>query len=352
MSTPCGTSDQAHQTLPFPLPVPALELIIPRVGPIPAPVWEWIRAAPASSVPGDAAEAGPDSLGSSAVVESIARMTFDSAPALQNHSSRLHTAAQPRKAKKQATDTKQTDYDAYIVAVVDLAKRYPFSVRSIELAFDPALPRSVRKCLHDCAHTMGIVSVSRGQGDFRRLTFYNPMLLVDYESKVVYERFVDRGYVSFEGPLVNWVGSLPHPKVGEALRRARATRDGEDFHITVLNRHEVESVDAGPAGLAGNSVAFVMQRLKQFLEDGKLVDDWTDLGMGRASDRPDNEVYFRVVEWPALNLFRHTLGLASSHFHITVGFSKYDVHDGVAKDSSSLLGSLPYQLPPSETSVV
>lgn len=45
---------------------------------------------------------------------------------------------------------------------------------------------------------------------------------------------------------------------------------------------------------------------------------------------------FVIVDWPAANVWRVKKGLPKTDFHITLGFSREDVH-GVAKDELTLV---------------
>lgn len=59
------------------------------------------------------------------------------------------------------------------------------------------------------------------------------------------------------------------------------------------------------------------------------------LGLGRVAHE-DTVAVFVVLEWPAANALRVSLGLPPQDFHVTLGFSRTDVH-GVRKDKSTLV---------------
>jgi Swiss Army Knife, 2H phosphoesterase domain len=70
----------------------------------------------------------------------------------------------------------------------------------------------------------------------------------------------------------------------------------------------------------------------------EVPDNWKDLGLGSVTDSSQNVAYYRVVDWPACNTFRQSLGLEPSTFHITVGFYKSDIHNA-CKDSTTLFSA-------------
>jgi atypical dual specificity phosphatase len=115
-------------------------------------------------------------------------------------------------------------------------------------------------------------------------------------------------------------------QVPAAFQRNRAKRDGDQYHITVLSKDDVR------ASIKDRSYAAFFESIAPF-----AVDDWVDLGLGKAIDRNTNDkAYYKVLHWPGGAAVRHLLQLPAIDFHITVGFNVHDVH-GVCKDQSTLL---------------
>jgi len=71
---------------------------------------------------------------------------------------------------------------------------------------------------------------------------------------------------------------------------------------------------------------------KQNIKKGKTSSSSTP----DINDDIENEAYYRVLSWPNALHLRKTLGLASMHFHITIGYKVKDIHD-VKKDKQTLL---------------
>eukprot|EP01120_Amphizonella_sp_Union-15-10_P001169 TRINITY_DN11223_c0_g1_i1.p1 TRINITY_DN11223_c0_g1~~TRINITY_DN11223_c0_g1_i1.p1 ORF type:complete len:132 (+),score=25.76 TRINITY_DN11223_c0_g1_i1:511-906(+) len=109
----------------------------------------------------------------------------------------------------------------------------------------------------------------------------------------------------------------------------REKRDGNEFHITIINRGELESL-----GWGQNLDDYVF--MKNIMTSvSEIPDNWTDEGVGSAAVA-GQEAYFKVILWPAANQFRKSLGLPVADFHITVGFKEHDLF-GVDKSINSLL---------------
>jgi hypothetical protein len=108
-------------------------------------------------------------------------------------------------------------------------------------------------------------------------------------------------------------------------------RDGPLHHITIAHPVEYTSAD---------QLALLLRLLPYARNDYRVV------GLGRitspapssadasASTPVENEVLFLVVEWPSMNSVRVAAGLPLHQFHITLGFSYYDVH-GPAADKTA-----------------
>lgn len=97
------------------------------------------------------------------------------------------------------------------------------------------------------------------------------------------------------------------------LRHWKKSRDGEGFHITVINPREY--------------------RKNIPLEESTFEIALTGIGSVNES------VYFIVAECPELDKFRERQNLSPWDYHITLGFIRQDIH-GVPKDDSTLVRRL------------
>lgn len=94
-------------------------------------------------------------------------------------------------------------------------------------------------------------------------------------------------------------------------------RDGDEYHVTVVVRTEVENLEQS-IDISGMSIS-----------DFKLI------GLGKAEDQ-GNTTYFVVVESKQLDKEREKLWLPKKDFHITLWFDQKDVFTK-PKDRSSLI---------------
>jgi hypothetical protein len=131
-------------------------------------------------------------------------------------------------------------------------------------------------------------------------------------------------------------------------RAKRRERDGALHHITIVTADEVKTLAGGDEERVE---ACCLQLLDQIADayalaaaaaiadcDGKEQNeagsssstrcDWQALGLGRVvTEDGSNEALFVVVDWPAMNAVRAGLGLAPRDLHITLGYTKCDIHD-------------------------
>lgn len=106
----------------------------------------------------------------------------------------------------------------------------------------------------------------------------------------------------------------------DEYRQNQINRDGDTFHITVINTMEFNSLFKQDANV-------VNEFSKDFLTD---FDDIQYMGIGTASSR-GNTTYYIVCRSEKLNIYRSKYNLAPYDFHITLGFKWKDVF-GVRKN--------------------
>ncbi len=134
----------------------------------------------------------------------------------------------------------------------------------------------------------------------------------------------------------NWLitptlqGMIDHHVPRTAIQ-ARERRDGPHgcTHVTICYHKEWRTA----LQVAGSKPE---ELLKAAADSG--MSDLTGLvikGLGTASDASSRCWYF-VIEWPAAASWRSQHGLPAQDFHMTVGFTKTDVHN-VAKGTATLI---------------
>ncbi len=127
----------------------------------------------------------------------------------------------------------------------------------------------------------------------------------------------------------------------EGLVASKAKRDGANFHVTLVSPPEVTALlkkrMADLPGLSRREAeAQAKDTIQKSLANLRLAADWTVHGIGKA-ESGGSEAYFVVLDWPSAQNARKSLGLPSGKdLHITLGFSKTDVHDA-PKDRNSLV---------------
>lgn len=148
--------------------------------------------------------------------------------------------------------------------------------------------------------------------------------------------------------VVDAAGSSSVVCVPLELRAKRRERDGALHHITIVTADEVKTLAGGDEERVE---AYSLQLMNQIADAYALVAaavivecdeqekdssgtssstccDWRALGLGRAATEDgSNEALFVVVDWPSMNAVRTGLGLAPRDFHITLGYTKWDIHD-------------------------
>jgi len=145
---------------------------------------------------------------------------------------------------------------------------------------------------------------------------------------------LSRGSIYLIGEQVNFVGmkwrSLLKDTVPAAQFDNRIKRDGEDFHLTLLDKRSLSAMclEAG-----GKSKETFLEDLKVSLE-GIDLGSFVDVGAGRATDEEANTAYFVLVSFEKLRLVLNIEVPVS--FHITLAFNPGDVHS-VSKDLKCLL---------------
>ena len=95
---------------------------------------------------------------------------------------------------------------------------------------------------------------------------------------------------------------------------ARAVRDGDLHHLTLLSKDELR-------GLSSMDPDQVLERARLRLVPGA----WVDLGLGRVL-LDGHSCFFKVVFFPGAFCWRADLGLGPHDFHVTCGFQPADIH--------------------------
>lgn len=208
--------------------------------------------------------------------------------------------------------------------------------------FSPSLSSSERALLHEWAEELGLEHSSSGFGRNRHIMVkkrFAPDTHINGQDEIE-ELLYYNGYVGLSGPLVNAAGRhmAAGPASPEGVNTAlvvpveylnnRVRRDGNESHITLVTKSEVEQVLPSPTD---GAIEIFLATLAE-----TAVDDWQDVGLGRLTEGEANEVFFRVVRWESGQKARAALGLPPKDFHITVGFKKADIHHR-AKNESTLV---------------
>ncbi|KAL6056177.1 DNA-binding protein SMUBP-2 [Balamuthia mandrillaris] len=216
--------------------------------------------------------------------------------------------------------------------------------------FEPSLNSKERAVAHSIAGKLGLEHSSAGFGRNRHITLKKPassFFSHTDEGLVIEETLELRAYLGLSGPLISATARQDQDIVSQAYRSNRERRDGRDYHITLLTKAELQllfqqqsqgnETDSSSSSFASSFSEFKTRMLDR--AEQEVEDDWQDVGLGRvqASGKKDNnEVYFRVLDWPSGARFREALGLQEKDFHITVGFRHQDIHH-VRKDRFTLV---------------
>ncbi|MGL1959614.1 MAG: hypothetical protein OCD00_20240 [Colwellia sp.] len=116
------------------------------------------------------------------------------------------------------------------------------------------------------------------------------------------------------------------PNDFEHYRQNQATRDHQQFHMTIINPYEYQTMDKNKlVEILGES--FNHSFIKPLTI--KL------LGVGSAS-KDDKKTYFVVANSDDGQLIRQVLLLKPKDFHVTLGFNPSDIY-GVNKDIKTLI---------------
>ncbi|MCW8876079.1 MAG: 2'-5' RNA ligase family protein [Kangiellaceae bacterium] len=109
----------------------------------------------------------------------------------------------------------------------------------------------------------------------------------------------------------------PSEKI-ERLKHFRKERDGDSYHLTIINPFELESVE----GRALEICEFE-------------TNDITFLGLG-TTQKEGSIAYYVVSSSNDIRAFREGLGLPPSDLHVTLGFYPADIH-GVDKGERTII---------------
>lgn len=255
------------------------------------------------------------------------------APSDEESGSNNHSPpASPQPAAPITSANFNSDQLAVLDACQHFLSTFAFTPQLAEIKFPPTMPRGYRYAAHQAAANLGLDSRGVGFRNDRYMCVLCPQVLIDTD--FIYERFVDRGYVSFEGVYVDYLGSLSTPLVSEKQRKMRENRDGMYHHITIVSKPELLTLQK-TSTFQGQTISEIIQHIITQLGE-EMIDNFVEHGLGRLTEANGNQAYFRVIEWPQANAYRATLGLPPSDFHITVGFTKADIHN-VKKDISTLI---------------
>ena len=185
------------------------------------------------------------------------------------------------------------------------------------------LSNEERKAVHSLAESLGLTHESSGDKDARVLTIGRS---VDQRSAIS-DVLICEGYVALQGASVEAAAFLAksEDRISIESRTARRARDGDQHHITLVTRKELQ-MWAKRQGLAKVSRDFTNNVMSSISEE--VVNDWTVIGIGHAvNDVGDEEAFFVVLDWASANAWREKNELPPQDYHITVGFVGADVHN-------------------------
>ncbi|EIE84074.1 hypothetical protein RO3G_08779 [Rhizopus delemar RA 99-880] len=150
------------------------------------------------------------------------------------------------------------------------------------------------------------------------------------------EFFPSDAYLSLSGLRIDQFALTEDPFVLPQMRSLRQERDGDHYHITVINHLEVRQLT--PALVPSDEIPKKRKHpiaLKALSEKITCqfghAQGWeppVDLGLGRCTSKDHAATsYFRVIYWPFGQMIRKTFELDFTNFHITCGFFPKDVHE-------------------------
>ncbi|CEO97752.1 Uncharacterized protein PBTT_04855 [Plasmodiophora brassicae] len=197
------------------------------------------------------------------------------------------------------------------------------------------LTSSERKRAHVIAEDLGLLHFSCRDGRKQRVLYISDRSSLSGPSGTLYDCIVARAYIGVEGPRVQACGERHVSSIPASWAKARGTRDGPLYHITLIGKNELR----GLAQAEGVDVDVVIDRILEACR--RVVHDngnctWQDQGMGTVT-QDGNACAYRILDWPLGDRIRAELGLPRADFHITLGFQPNDVHDGPRKDIHSLV---------------
>jgi atypical dual specificity phosphatase len=157
---------------------------------------------------------------------------------------------------------------------------------------------------------------------------------------------VVRGTISLVGSTVDAQGMLRFaelkrictPEEALVMGDTREQRDGKQYHMTILTKHE-QAIARETLELDGDGSRSVYEFVQEFM-DGCVDFDahWFSLGLGSLSSRKDtSKAYFDCCIFPRAMQLRKYLGLPQHDFHITVGITGKDCHDGSKSFNRSII---------------
>lgn len=113
-------------------------------------------------------------------------------------------------------------------------------------------------------------------------------------------------------------------------QEGRTKRDGENYHVTIIDPNEMKLLKSNAGG--GLSEKQILDTIEKSAIKKTL--DLRMIGLGRASSG-SSSCTFIVIMSNALQKLRREFDLSPKDFHVTIGFIESDVH-GVHKDLSTI----------------
>ncbi|PRP88463.1 hypothetical protein PROFUN_03180 [Planoprotostelium fungivorum] len=190
-----------------------------------------------------------------------------------------------------------------------------------------------RKIAHPLADAFGLLHYSRGS-KVRVLTIEKKSHVKDDEWQWFFN------YIGVFGPKVDKVAEdVTDDVVSQDHRGKKKRRDGPINHITFLSPGEPQQLLDKLSKLCET---FGMERgeepEREKLMDvisKNITDDWVDLGVGQLT-QGEQKVWYKVIRWPSADDFRAKVGLPKKDFHVTLGYTHFDIHNQT-KDENTLI---------------
>lgn len=140
-------------------------------------------------------------------------------------------------------------------------------------------------------------------------------------------------YLSLHGSYIDQLGDESHELVTPDMMQLRLDRDKGGHHVTVVNHLDMVCLmppvpTCTKKELKKHNRSALQQIHLSLTDEFGDASTWEkpiDLGVGSCQEG-QAITYFKVIHWPLGQKMRGFLGLAPSHFHVTMGFTPRDVH--------------------------